>query len=529
MAPPPWLFGTITKDQASTLLMHDGAYPTGRFLVRRRPGSEDDYVLSLNFKNRPTHHLIKKTESGVLTVNKQDFGGFTTLEQIISKLSSDSLPPKWPVKLTDAVENKANNPEQTPADPEPAHPSADAAAPAPEQDTPVIASQPAAPATTTGSASDDAHPWMHPPMTKGEADALVKKHGMKEGTFLVRPRGAAHPNEYVLTVVYKGKSTHHLLKQADKQSTFTVNGNVMPDCMRIEQVIAGLRSTKKFWPVPLQDHVPPSSDTGGAGAERDAELRAAEDGRRREREQQRMREEEERKKREAEEAERRRREQQQEEEQARKKREEEEAARRRAEEEEERKKKEEEERRKRQEEEEERARREREEQEREEEERRRRQKIEEEERAAQEEMHGRTKSELQERARAQARAQSRRGDNPLAAASHGHNESRASESESRLEPDRGRRWENGDQFDVHVCRTNPTVPFGFGIATMWRIDGRVKCVSWVDPEGPASGALEVEDIIVAMDGEVNKRQAAHDRIQLVMGPRARPYEGHSAV
>ena len=30
----------------------------------------------------------------------------------------------------------------------------------------------------------------------------------------------------------------------------------------------------------------------------------------------------------------------------------------------------------------------------------------------------------------------------------------------------------------------------------------MKVVSWVDPEGPAHGALEVEDVIVAMDGDV---------------------------
>lgn len=54
--------------------------------------------------------------------------------------------------------------------------------------------------------------------------------------------------------------------------------------------------------------------------------------------------------------------------------------------------------------------------------------------------------------------------------------------------------------DIRIIRPHPGAPFGFGVASMWRIDGRVKVISWVDPNGPAAGALEVEDALVSING-----------------------------
>ena len=59
---------------------------------------------------------------------------------------------------------------------------------------------------------------------------------------------------------------------------------------------------------------------------------------------------------------------------------------------------------------------------------------------------------------------------------------------------------NGEFIDIHIRRPNPTAAFGFGVASMWRIDGRVNVVSWVDSDGPAAGALEREDILLTIDG-----------------------------
>lgn len=54
-------------------------------------------------------------------------------------------------------------------------------------------------------------------------------------------------------------------------------------------------------------------------------------------------------------------------------------------------------------------------------------------------------------------------------------------------------------IDIHIRRQHPGAAFGFGVASMWRIDGRIKVVSWVDPDGPAAGALQQEDAIVTIN------------------------------
>lgn len=65
----------------------------------------------------------------------------------------------------------------------------------------------------------------------------MRQHGLSEGTFLVRPRGNEFPGEYVLSVVYKGKATHHLVKQSGQhRATFTVNNNPIRDCVNLPQV-----------------------------------------------------------------------------------------------------------------------------------------------------------------------------------------------------------------------------------------------------------------------------------------------------
>lgn len=60
--------------------------------------------------------------------------------------------------------------------------------------------------------------------------------------------------------------------------------------------------------------------------------------------------------------------------------------------------------------------------------------------------------------------------------------------------------ENGEFIDIHIRRPNPNAAFGFGVASMWRIDGRINVVSWIDPDGPAAGALQREDALVSIDG-----------------------------
>ena len=53
---------------------------------------------------------------------------------------------------------------------------------------------------------------------------MVSSGALTDGKFFVRKRGPTTPNEYVLTVVYKGRPTHHLMKQSAAGQPFTING-----------------------------------------------------------------------------------------------------------------------------------------------------------------------------------------------------------------------------------------------------------------------------------------------------------------
>jgi hypothetical protein len=486
-----WKFGSISKAEAEKLLEKDGGYPSGRFLVRDRGsgGKPGDLVLSLNFKNRPTHHLIStKADTGVLTINNKQFGSPKSIEEAVELLSKTPLPTGWPVQLTEGVVN----PEVQASTPAPA------ISPTPTPQPAAVAPQPANTSAAYGQMSN-----LHPVMTKPEAAALLATGDKHDGKFLLRPRAAGNDKEFVLSVIYKGKPTHHLLAQTPDDS-FTVNSNKLP-CSNLDDVVEHLRVARSFWPVPLKEQVKP-----GQAAKSQPDNTAAEQ--QRQAEQQRLLEEKQKKEREAAL-------------QAQRQREEEERIRREAEA----AKAAEQQRRQEEEEEAERERQAQEQREREAQEQRAREEEEARARRQQQEEEQRRQELLQQQQQQrQQLQQQQQQDNPYGVQTdpsdlylrtransqklaHPHDEvsvlsdSHMSEIEverqKRIELSRQQRWENGEQFDVHVTRPNPGVPFGFGVAKMWRIDGSLKVISWVDPDGPAAGKLEAEDVIMALNGE----------------------------
>lgn len=60
--------------------MKNGA--DGRFLIRVRPEKENEYVLGVLFRGRPTHHLITPDTNGVLLVNRKQYGNCTTPQAV---------------------------------------------------------------------------------------------------------------------------------------------------------------------------------------------------------------------------------------------------------------------------------------------------------------------------------------------------------------------------------------------------------------------------------------------------------------
>eukprot|EP00045_Choanoeca_perplexa_P011891 m.127608 g.127608 ORF g.127608 m.127608 type:complete len:627 (+) comp15805_c0_seq1:75-1955(+) len=494
---PKWLFDKITKEQAEELIMNAGG-KDGRWLVRPRPTANGtgDYVLSLVFKGKPTHHLIQKRPDGVYTINKKAYGEPKTVTEAMKLLAAESPPPGWPVRLTDPCVN----------------PNARAS---------VRSNAGSRGGSQRGSrrGSQRAPAWMHKPMSKADADKLLLSSEPTEGKFFVRGRGPEHPGEYVLTVFYKGKPTQHLLKQPGKGKEYQVNNNVCPSCTTLGQAVKLLRAPHKFWPVPLKDHVPngqssnaasrpestraskPATPEPSAGKDTDAsedkakEAAAAAAKAKQEAEEKAKREAEEKAKQEAEEKAKREAEEKAKAAEDKAKREAEDKARAEAaaadkaraaaakvasalpslaEEDDE---DDFEERRRR------------------EAEQVLRQREEEERRNTGMSESARSLSEATREA-AHRQTSMKRAESP--------DDSRRNTQPSEDSDDRPRRRElpQGEQITLKMVRKNVHTPFGFGIASLWSLQGRYNVVSDIDPNGlAAEHNLQVEDILLRIDKE----------------------------
>ena len=96
-APPQWLHGKMGNQKAASLLVGG---PDGTFLVRERATSSE-YALSVVFRGKPTHHMLKHdAETGRWVVNKASTGG-TDLESAVAGLSA--VTKSWPVALEHPV------------------------------------------------------------------------------------------------------------------------------------------------------------------------------------------------------------------------------------------------------------------------------------------------------------------------------------------------------------------------------------------------------------------------------------------
>lgn len=66
-----------------TDLLRQHAKQTGDFFVRRRhAGNDDEFVLVLWYNNKPTHHLMRRGEDRVWTINKKPFVPSTELKEV---------------------------------------------------------------------------------------------------------------------------------------------------------------------------------------------------------------------------------------------------------------------------------------------------------------------------------------------------------------------------------------------------------------------------------------------------------------
>ena len=113
--------------------------------------------------------------------------------------------------------------------------------------------RPSAP-TPRSSTPSNGPAWLHGKMTKTEVTAMIDEAGLDQGKFMVWKRDDK-PNQWAMTVVYKGKQTHHLIAQDDDTKKMTVGKKSYGDFDSLEGLIEGLRGSVPGWPVPLKDYV----------------------------------------------------------------------------------------------------------------------------------------------------------------------------------------------------------------------------------------------------------------------------------
>jgi hypothetical protein len=135
-------------------------------------------VININFKGKPTRHLIKTNDhDDILRVNKKSYGPHTTLESLIDALSGDELPAGWPIKLNRTIDRDSgktisSRPQRdgAPAHPDeslPLEPPAVVDMPAKEppveplQVLPEPAVEPESEEPADASPNEDIHAWYH--------------------------------------------------------------------------------------------------------------------------------------------------------------------------------------------------------------------------------------------------------------------------------------------------------------------------------------------------------------------------------
>ena len=100
--------------------------------------------------------------------------------------------------------------------------------------------------------------WLHPNLTKAAAEAVLGPS--PDGTFLVRRR--VNPDEYVLSLMFMGAATHHLIAK-NYDGVLEVNKKAYGDNRAIHTLVDALRLPRGDWPQPLLDFVPSSEASQG--------------------------------------------------------------------------------------------------------------------------------------------------------------------------------------------------------------------------------------------------------------------------
>lgn len=232
----PYYHGTLSKDAANHLLLADnGKSEDGKFLFRASKENDLEYILSVVYKGKPTHHqVVRRAVGDSFTVNKTMTTSSTSLVQLHEYLTQER--PKWPVALATGVQNSQNN-----------------------CDTGEVIAQ----ARTIVDANtkppkdgvEDTGPFFHGEMSKDVSEKLLLANGGagQSGKFLFRCKGKM----LILSVVYKKVATHHAIDR-EKIGAELILSKSPTGCVSIPELTEFLNQKRKTpkWPVPLTEGVP---------------------------------------------------------------------------------------------------------------------------------------------------------------------------------------------------------------------------------------------------------------------------------
>jgi hypothetical protein len=111
---PPYLYRDIDRVTAEAILEAASA-GEGDYLVRAKNEDRLEYVLTVMYTGKPTHHAIAQGPDGALVINRQACGTARSLHAVVAFLSDS--PPSWPVPLRTGVDRAVYPPTSGAAEP----------------------------------------------------------------------------------------------------------------------------------------------------------------------------------------------------------------------------------------------------------------------------------------------------------------------------------------------------------------------------------------------------------------------------
>jgi hypothetical protein len=225
--------GDLSKAEADQLLLANNG-TDGKWLVRSKGGSTDTLIFGVIYRGKPTHHALIRSGPGAEFLLNKEPTRCTDVGAVEAYLKVKRA--KWPVPLTEGVVGNVVENEVKAVAPEPLAQTAVATA---------------APDVGDGGTFE----YEHPAISKEEADRLLLagNGGSTSGKFLFRAKKGT-VGEYVLSVIYKSKPTHHNVG-VDNDGNFTVNKQPT-GFGTLAEVATHLGSKRPKWPVPLTVGVP---------------------------------------------------------------------------------------------------------------------------------------------------------------------------------------------------------------------------------------------------------------------------------